>query len=211
MNFLAHSALAFDDPELLVGQFAGDFVRGRDLSGFPPRVAGGIRLHRRVDAFTDAHPELVAARATFEPPLRRHAGIVIDVVFDHLLAVCWPDPAGRSLPAHALWVDDALARHAAALPERLAGFAAWLARERLLEGNAEAASVGLTLERLSRRSDRMAPLAAAAEGIEPVIERLRLPFERFWPSLETMATDWLAAWDVADAGGGVVGDHAREG
>ena len=206
VNFLAHSALAFDDPALLAGQFAGDFVRGRDLSGFPPRVASGIRLHRRVDAFTDAHPEVAAARRAFEPPLRRHAGIVVDVVFDHLLAGRWPAPAGRSLPAHARWVDDALARHGAVLPERLAGFALWLARERLLEGNAEAASVGRTLERLSRRSDRMAPLAAAAIDIEPVIERLRLPFERFWPSLEVMATDWIAVRDAADVDVDVGGD-----
>ena len=193
VNFLAHSALAFDDTALLAGQFAGDFVRGRDLSAFPTRVASGIRLHRRVDAFTDGHPLIAAARTGFAPPLRRHAGIVIDVVLDHLLARRWTHPAGRALTDHALWVDEALAAHARSLPQPLRRFAAWAARERMLESNVEAAAVGRTLVRLSRRSDRMAPLARAAEGIEPVIERLHEPFERFWPELERMASAWLVA------------------
>jgi len=187
VNFLAHSALAFDDPSLLVGQFAGDFVRGRDLSGFPPRVATGIRLHRSIDAFTDAHPALRVARRGFEPTLRRHAGIVVDVVFDHLLARHWPAPAGRDLPGHARWVDESLAVHRTVLPPALARFATFVRGERLLEGNVEPRSIGRTLERLSRRSPRMAPLALAATRGTPLVSSLSEPFAAFWPELVRMA------------------------
>ena len=202
MNFLAHSALAFDDPALLAGQFAGDFARGTDLSRFPPRVAAGIRLHRRVDALSDAHPAAVAARRGFEPPLRRHAGIVLDVVFDHLLARAWPAPAGRDLAAHAAWAHAALAAHRGALPPALEGFRRFAVREDLLRGNADAARVAATLRRLARRSPRMAPLALAAERVPALAERLEEPFRALWPALERGAR---ARLEELEAGGGTGG------
>lgn len=192
MNLLAHSVLAFDDAALLAGQFAGDFVRGPDLSGWSPRVAAGIRLHRRVDAFTDAHPLVVAARSEFEPALRRHAGVIIDVVFDHLLARAWPRPAGRTLAEHARWVDASLTAHGPELPAALVRFAGFVRAERVLERNTEPAAVARTLERLSRRSERMAPLALAAGQVDAIAVRLDAPFTQLWPVLERMARDALA-------------------
>jgi len=191
MNFLAHSALAFDDPALVAGQFAGDFVRGADLGRFPARVASGIRLHRRIDAFTDAHPAVVEARRSFDPDLRRHAGIVIDVIFDHLLAREWPSPHGRDLRAHAAWVDASLVAHADCLPPALARFRGHIAREDVLAGNRDATSVATTFARLSRRSPRMAPLALAAGQVGPLAERLQEAFRTLWPELERTACERL--------------------
>ena len=194
--------LAFDDPALLAGQVAGDFVRGRDLSAFPPRLALGLRLHRRIDALSDAHPRLAAARAGFEPALRRHAGIVIDVVFDHHLARRWPHPGGRDLPEHAGWVDAALARHRPHLPPSAARPADFLSREPLLAGNVERAAVTRTLRRLSRRSPRMAPLALAAERTDALVERLEAPFVELWPELERAAHRALRELEAESAGRG---------
>ncbi len=57
MNFLAHLYLSADDPEIQLGNFIGDFVRGRDLSSrFSPGIVKGISLHREIDEFTDRHP-----------------------------------------------------------------------------------------------------------------------------------------------------------
>jgi len=206
VNFLAHSALAYDDPALLAGQFAGDFVRGRDLSAYPPRVATGIRLHRRMDAFTDAHPAVAAARASFDPALRRHAGIVMDVVFDHLLARDWPAPAGRDLATHARWADTALSVHASVLPASLARFADDARRTGLLEGNANVAAIGETLERLSRRSPRMAVLTLAAARGPSFVAPLEAVFATLWPALKAATDERLAALD-----GEVRGGEAREG
>ena len=202
MNFLAHSALAFDDPALVAGQFAGDFVRGTDLSAFPPRVAAGIRLHRRVDAFTDAHPSVAAARTAFAPELRRHAGIIVDVVFDHLLARDWPGAGGRTLVAHARWTDAALAAHAPSLPPSLRRFAAFARRTRLLEGNARVGAVGETLERLARRSPRMRPLSLAAARAESLVAPLEAPFACLWPALADMAASRLAELEAEEPAAG---------
>ncbi|MBK7945962.1 MAG: hypothetical protein IPJ85_11965 [Flavobacteriales bacterium] len=67
MNFLGHLFLSGDDPLVITGNFMADAVKGRDLSRFDPRLQEGIRLHRRIDSFTDrsrpVHPGREALRA----------------------------------------------------------------------------------------------------------------------------------------------------
>ena len=91
MNHLAHFFLAPADDEARAGTLLGDFARGADLSGYAPRVELGIRLHRRIDSIVDASPQVAALRTLVEPPLRRYAGILLDVFFDHALIRNWQD------------------------------------------------------------------------------------------------------------------------
>jgi len=61
MNFLAHSFLAFSD-EQIVGQFLQDFIKNKERFSFPVGIQEGIRMHREIDTFTDAHPEIHRAK-----------------------------------------------------------------------------------------------------------------------------------------------------
>lgn len=67
MNFLAHLHLSPGGDLVRVGNFMADAVKGRDLSAYPDELAHGIRLHRAIDQFTDAHPEVRAFRRHFSP------------------------------------------------------------------------------------------------------------------------------------------------
>src|SRR3954452_7349199 len=62
VNYLAPLLLAEQTAESLIGNLAGDFVKGRIGEDVPPKIAEGIRHHRRVDAFTDSHPSVAAFR-----------------------------------------------------------------------------------------------------------------------------------------------------
>src|SRR6478609_2234873 len=56
MNFLAHLYLSGDSPKIRVGNFIGDFVKGKNLTDrFDTDIAKGIALHREIDWFTDRH------------------------------------------------------------------------------------------------------------------------------------------------------------
>lgn len=98
MNFLAHLWLADRTRTSLAGAVLGDVVRGSDLSAYPDDIAQGIRIHRRVDALTDRHPLVIAARERFAPRARRYAGIVLDLACDHALATNWSQHSDESLP-----------------------------------------------------------------------------------------------------------------
>src|SRR5213076_3593658 len=96
MNYLAHLFLAEETAESLIGNLAGDFVKGAIGDRFPPAVAEGIRHHRRVDAFTDSHPSVAAFRRVLIPEHGHYARVIADVFFDHFLAIdftrYWPEP-----------------------------------------------------------------------------------------------------------------------
>lgn len=64
----------------------------------PPDLALSVRLHRRIDAVTDRHPQVQAARAGFAHGERRYAGILLDLLYDHLLAQDWAHYSAEALP-----------------------------------------------------------------------------------------------------------------
>jgi acyl carrier protein phosphodiesterase len=109
MNFLAHCALANDASQcwpdgepwlegLLAGAVLADFSKGHIPQALPAELQAGIRLHRRIDAYSNQHPAIRDACANFPKELRRLAPIFIDILTDHYLSLAWHDyyPAPRT-------------------------------------------------------------------------------------------------------------------
>ena len=86
MNYLAHAYLSFHQPEILVGNMISDFVKGKKQFDHSAMVQKGIRLHRAIDTFTDAHPVTAELKFFFRPQYRLYSGAFADVVYDHFLA-----------------------------------------------------------------------------------------------------------------------------
>ena len=89
MNFLAHIYLSGDSRELLIGNFIGDYVKGRDYEKFPTAIQEGILLHRKIDYFTDTHTITRKAKGIVRDRYGLYAGIVIDIFYDHFLSANW--------------------------------------------------------------------------------------------------------------------------
>jgi len=189
MNLLAHALLAGDDDDVRFGSVIGDFVRGAIDPALPDGVRDGIALHRAVDAYTDAHAEVVAARMLFDAPYRRYAGILLDVWFDHLLARDWSRHAAGSLHSFSREVQALLRQRAAELPPRMRGFAAYTHRNDLPEAYRERAMIGDVLRGLSQRLSRENPLAQALPVIETQAEPIQRHFDRFFPALMAFAQE----------------------
>ncbi|WP_116124188.1 ACP phosphodiesterase [Lewinella sp. IMCC34183] len=89
MNFLAHLTLSHFSADLQVGNFVGDFIRGRELAQLPPGIRRGVLMHRAIDALTDADPDVRALNARIRERHGRYAPVVSDVAFDHFLYLNW--------------------------------------------------------------------------------------------------------------------------
>lgn len=192
MNFLAHSLLGFDNSALIAGQFCGDFVRGRDLSQFPSQVARGIRLHRYLDVYTDSFPQLLAARQEMTGVPRRFVGIIVDVLFDHYLAVNWDKYSNVTLGEHADNIQSSLREHEEIFPESLKKFMVVLDEHAILENNLHLASIETTLQRISRRSPKFSALAVNQQQLLPWRDLLDVRFAEFYPSLKNAALTYLS-------------------
>lgn len=173
MNFLAHLWLSEQARLPLAGAILGDVVRGALPPEMPELLARSIRLHRRVDAATDRHPRVHAARSRFVPGPRRYAGILIDVLFDHVLAQDWPAYSAEALPGFAARAAAAVAaerrwfERAGATVPRPAPFAALLASyqgEPGIEG---------ALRRTAQRLRRPQPMLDAIAGWQEHVPAMR--------------------------------------
>lgn len=198
MNHLAHLLLSGTDPTLRAGGFLGDFVRGRLEGRFPPRLEAGIRLHRFVDAYTDAHPIVREAVGLFPPEQRRWAPVALDVWFDHLLArdfealtgeplAPFASTAGADLQAHTGFMDDAARR-----------FLARLVDSALLERYAERETVSGVLLRLAGRSRRTGDLVALDGSLDALADPIAERFPALLTDLRATTSAWRA--EHLDAG-----------
>lgn len=89
MNYLAHVFLAEDNEESKLGNFLGDFVKGRLKDQYSPGIIKGIKTHRKIDLFTDSHKVVKDSRKLIGPQRRRWGGAIVDIFFDHFLTKHW--------------------------------------------------------------------------------------------------------------------------
>ncbi|MEE4214437.1 MAG: ACP phosphodiesterase, partial [Bacteroidales bacterium] len=89
MNVLAHIYLSGDSDEIIIGNYIGDYVKGRDYLKYPELIKKGIILHRHIDDFTDKHPVVHRSKILFTKKYHKYAGVVIDILYDHYLTKEW--------------------------------------------------------------------------------------------------------------------------
>lgn len=90
MNYLGHLYLSGDQPDLMLANIFGDFVKGRDYSHLPVIVQKGVTLHREIDDFIDHYPLILELlNESLYKELPKVAPIAIDLFMDHLLAKNW--------------------------------------------------------------------------------------------------------------------------
>ena len=184
MNFLAHAYLAGDDPALRLGGMLGDFVKGPLPCGLPPDVARGVELHRRIDSYTDAHPVFRQSRARVSPARRRYAGIMIDMFYDHFLAVHWARFHPQPLEAFTAGVYALLESHGDLLPPRLAHILPRMRADDWLGSYREIESIHTALNRMAGRLTRPEGLIGSALELEARYGEFEQDFHAFLPEAQ---------------------------
>lgn len=184
MNYLAHAWLARHSDDAILGALLGDFVFGQStLPDWPAPVRVEIVRHRRIDRYTDDHPAVTVARAGFGP-LRRYAGIVLDVYFDHCLARDWARWNAAPLGEFTARVYRILDARRAELPPRLSAIAPRMAAHDWLGAYARRESVDAAVRgistRLSRNGDR---LVACLDVLRANEAQAQATFDVFFPDL----------------------------
>ncbi|MDR6233688.1 ACP phosphodiesterase [Pseudomonas oryzihabitans] len=191
MNYLAHLHLGGPGREDRLGSLYGDFVKGSP-DAWPAGIAAGIRLHRRIDVYTDEHPQVAQAKARLPATRRRVSGLLVDVFFDHCLARLWHDYAEQSLPSFVADCYRTLLDEPE-LPPRLARIAPVMARQDWLGSYRDFAVLERVVEGMARRLSRPELLAGAFAELEAAYDGLLDDFLRFYPQLQAFAAAERAA------------------
>lgn len=188
VNFLAHLVLSPQTPEGLIGSLAPDMIRGPLPDNLHPAVHVSAKEHQSIDRFTDAHQAFSQTRARLGSIVSpRLAGVLADVLYDHVLARDW-----------AQWRDDALAdylKHAeqgllGALPHvpiRMQVIIRKMVDEQWLASYATVDGIRARLEtmsqRLTHRLDRPMSLSISTADLADHTQALTDDFGQLWPDL----------------------------
>lgn len=189
MNWLAHLYLSEPDPGFRLGNVLPDLVPGRMLLSLPSGFQRGIAQHRRIDAFTDAHPVFRRSVQRIDPPYRRFGGILCDLFYDHFLASEWESHATEPLTEFAHSFYDSFEPHRAVIPVeayvRLERMRAgdWLCSYKSLE------AISLALDRIGSQFGRPVLLSPAVAVLERDYDAFYSDFRAFFPEIQRHLAD----------------------
>ena len=183
MNFLAHLLLSCQDEELIIGNFLGDFVKNRELAGFSPGVQRGIRLHRFIDTYTDNHPVVRQGTHRLQKRHGKYAGVVIDVLYDYILATQWGHYNSLSLDAFSQGIYRVLERNLPLMPTRLQQRVPLMIADDWLVQYGTEAGIAYTFSRLQERVSKPEFLEDALVSLREDRNLLTEEFAQFFPAL----------------------------
>ena len=181
MNFLAHTYLSGNNEEILIGNFIGDYIKGKSYIKYPELIKKGILMHRDIDTFTDYHAITKRSRMRIIEKYHKYSGIIIDIFYDHFLARNFEEYSNISLEDFVNYTYVFLKRNYKILP---AAIKYWLPT--FLENNWMMTYT--TIEGIERVLDRMSAhtslpnhSAYAVEVLSGEYDDFATDFKEFFP------------------------------
>ena len=187
MNFLAHLTLSHFSADLQVGNFVGDFVRGRELTQLPEGVQRGVRFHRAIDALTDRDPDVRLLNQLLATRHGRYAPVVSDIAFDYFLYRNWALYGPAPFPA---FRDTTYARLLSARPQlsnRLTGYLDAMVTGDWLDLYTTREGMDRVYERLLTRLSRPELLTGVSETLTDHAAQFNLTLHRLFPRLQQLS------------------------
>jgi acyl carrier protein phosphodiesterase len=192
LNYLAHAYLSFGSDAVLVGNMVSDFVKGKAYLDYPLPVQKGIKLHRLIDSFTDAHPVNKTARQYLSPAVGRYSGAFLDIIYDHFLA---GDPARfppGTLKTFAVHTYTLLNRESDILPLAFRQMLGYMETHDWLFNYSSRSGIQRSLEGMVRRATYLADDAPVYAWFERYYGELKDSYQVFFPELEAYTREQFA-------------------
>jgi acyl carrier protein phosphodiesterase len=191
MNFLAHAYLSFGNDDLIIGNMISDFVKGKKRYDFPLPVQNGIELHRRIDAFTDAHAITSTAKKYFKPAVGLYAGAFMDVAYDHFLAIDTKQFNNDELHSFSKNIYKVLTNNKNILPERFQVILPYMIQHDWLFNYSTTWGIERSFEGIVKRATFLADSKPAHHIFIEEYDTLQALYENFFPDLKAYAFDQM--------------------
>lgn len=189
MNFLAHIYLSGDNELVTIGNFIADGVRGNKYKLYPSAIQAGIKLHREIDTFTDAHPIFRQSTKRLHKPYGHYSGVIIDIFYDHFLAKNWNSYSEIPL---ADYIDDfyiSLNKSIAILPERFKKLTPIMIEGNWLLTYATIDGIQLVLNGMNRRTKGRSKMNESTKELKEHYEAFENEFTLFFEELIGFSTN----------------------
>lgn len=192
MNFLGHIFLTPNDDEILLGNFIADSVKGNPEKFYSGKIAEGIRFHRAIDEFTDSHPIVKRGVLRFRETQSKYASVVIDVIYDHILASNWNEFHGTDLESLAQSVYQRLEAQNKHFPTSVKRYFPYMQEQNWLYNYQFEWGILKALEDLDRRSANETQMHLALGVYKEFEAEFLAEFKKFAADAQKMSRDYFS-------------------
>jgi len=187
VNFLAHIYLSFEDPEITLGNFFADHIRGNKFGHLPERVQKGIFLHREIDTFTDAHPTAKQSSKRLHKNYSHYSRVIVDIYYDHFLAKNWLDYSPVPLKNYVEDFYDLLNKNYALLPVGTQRMIPYMVADNWLFNYANLEGISRVLSGMNQRTQNRSKMDFAIIDLKQNYNDFETEFRSFFSELITFS------------------------
>jgi acyl carrier protein phosphodiesterase len=190
LNYLAHFFLSGNSPDLLIGNFIADSVKGKQPDLYPEGIRKGILMHRSIDYFTDTHPVTARSKARLRARFNHYSGVITDVFYDHFLARDWKHYSAEPLSDYAGRIYDFLESQAENFPEKPRFMLPFMKKHNWLMAYSETEGIRHVLTGMSRRTKFESGMEDAADALIANYADFEMDFKEFFPDILAFTEDY---------------------
>lgn len=185
MNFLSHLYLSGDSTDLLIGNFIADSVKGSAMQNFSAEIQEGIILHRKIDTFTDAHPIVEESKKRLRLKYKKYASVIVDVYYDHFLAINWNKYSNQSLNDFAQNVYSIMAKNKNILPYKSSMFNQYMVKYNILVAYSKLEGIERVMQGMANRTTFESNMEHSIIDLKEHYHLFEEEFTLFFPELRS--------------------------
>ena len=186
MNYLAHTFLSFGQEYLLIGNFITDFINAKQARVLHDQYKEGVELHRKIDRFTDSHDMFSSGRRRLAKHHGKYAPVVLDILYDHLLAKNWKRYATQSIEEHAEQTYSYFEKHADVFVENNFIHLPKMINHNFLESYVHEDKVRYVLQQMDKRAKFESDFTSAMDHLLEEYTAYENEFNLFFPDIIKM-------------------------
>ncbi len=189
MNFLAHLFLSCEQEELLVGNFLADLIKNRNLESYSKGIQEGVQLHRKIDQFTDQHPQVIQGVRRLHPFHHKYASVIVDVFYDYLLVKNWGLYTKEGFIPFTKRVYGILEEYRPIMPQKIQIRLSNMLDGDWLIGYSEYEGLAFTFDRMQYRLSKPEYLEGVIENLQRFEHEFDVEFQSFFPDVIAFVND----------------------
>lgn len=183
MNFLAHLYLSPENEHFQLGNFVADAIKGKNTAILSKPFADGVNMHHQIDAFTDHHPLNTVLRKHLRQYFHKYSGVVLDIYYDHFLALHWEQYADIKLENYVSEVYLMCLRNYDQLPLKTRYIMPYMISGNWLYNYANYRGLYNVFEGMARRTTFESGMQNSVDVLKKEYQMIQTGFEAFFPEL----------------------------
>ena len=191
MNFLSHLFLSGDSEGLIIGNFIADSVKGSDYKKYNPEIQQGILLHRQIDTYTDTHPIVEKSKERLRTNYHKYAGVIVDVYYDHYLAVNWQQYSSEKLSDYTQRIYSLIEKNRDVLPLKSAQFTKYMVHYNILEAYAQLDGIERVMKGMAQRATFESNMENSVNDLKKHYDLFGNEFREFFPELQQFVNEQI--------------------